>query len=89
MAYGESEGITTRVVGSPFVPDGWMSFRNANGQTVCVVMVTPNYRILYGDPYDDTICATVVNINAFARYAHEQMMQQQLALCEPANTLAC
>lgn len=81
--------VATRVIGSVFVPEGYTAFRNANGQTVCVVMINPLYRVLYGDPFDETICATVVNIKVFARFAQQQMFKQQLSVCEPANKLAC
>lgn len=74
-----------KVVGSVFIPDGWVAFRDFNKRTICVVIVDPVYRILAGDPYDKRIYYTVVNKDALARFAQQQMFKEHLANWEPTT----
>lgn len=74
---------STRIIGSDLIPEAWNLFIDANGKTLCIVIVAPIFRVVFGDPLDDRITAAKVNRGVLARFAKSQMERGALEAWQP------
>lgn len=75
--------INVRIIASDSISEFWNSFFNSEGKTVCVVIVYPNFRVLVGNPMDESIVGAKVNKKVLARYALSQMRLDALNRWQP------
>lgn len=79
MGQQMSDDITARVIGSPFVPRNWNALVDANGKAICIVVISPVFRVIFGNPLDERICGVKINMGALADMAKQQMQMAALA----------